>query len=193
MEDLNPCFSLPPRSTVKILKCFPRASREQAGKKLAAILDGVVSRNDHASWECLLLFSIRCFRHPGRGGRRWSLTSAMNRQLREEADPPPSLQSRPARSLSEDDLAKHLAAPVLEKLKEGDFKGAVWLASSDYSIAPVTDSTYQALLERHPQPHPGSVIPLADAEVSAIRVNCDEVRWSIRCFKRGSAEGPDGL
>ena len=51
----------------------------------------------------------------------------MNRQLREEADPPPSLQSRPARSLSEDDLAKHLAARVSEK--QGDFKGqSGWLA-----------------------------------------------------------------
>ena len=112
VEDLEPCLSLPPRSTVKFLKCLPRASREQAGKKLAAILDGVVSRNDYASWERLLLFSTRCFRHPGRGGRRWSLASAVNRQLCEEADPPPSLQSRPARSLSEDDLAKHLAASM---------------------------------------------------------------------------------
>ena len=188
-----PCLSLLPRSTVKFLKCLPRASREQAGKKLAAILDGVVSRNDHASWEHLLLFSTRCFRHPGRGGRRWSLASAVNRQLREEADPPPSLQSRPARSLSEDDLAKHLAAQVSEKLEEGDFKGAVRLASSDDSIALVTESTYLALLERHPQPHPGSVIPPVDAEVSAIRVDCYEVRRSVRSFKRGSAGGPDGL
>ena len=95
----------------EVLKCFSMASREQAGKKLATILDCIVSRNDHASWEHLLLFSTRCFRHPGREGRRWSLASAVNRQLREEA---PSLQSRPARSLSEDDLVKHLAARVSE-------------------------------------------------------------------------------
>ena len=116
----------------------------------------------------------------------------MNRQLHEEADPPPSLQSRPARLLSEDDLAKHLAARVSE-LEEGDFKRAVRLANSDVSIAPVTDSTYHALLEHHPQPHPRSVIPPTDAEVSAIRVDCDKVRRSVRCLKRGSAGGPDGL
>ena len=63
VEDLEPCQSLPPRSTVKFLKCLPRASRKPAGKKLATFLDGVVSRNDHASWERLLLFSTRCFRH----------------------------------------------------------------------------------------------------------------------------------
>ena len=86
-----------------------------------------------------------------------------------------------------------MAAWVSDKLEEGDFKGAVKLASSDDSIVPVTESTYQAPLERHPQPHPGSVIPPADVEVSAIRVDCDEVRRSVRCFKRGSAGDPDGL
>ena len=55
VEELEPCLSLPPRSTVKFLKCLSRASREQAGKKLADILDVIVSRNDHTSWERLLL------------------------------------------------------------------------------------------------------------------------------------------
>ena len=42
-------LSLPPRPMVKILKCLPKASRESAGKKLATILGGVVSKHDHDS------------------------------------------------------------------------------------------------------------------------------------------------
>jgi len=188
-------LSLPPRPTVKILKYLPKASRESAGKKLASILGGVVSKNDHASWTRLLRFSSRCLRHPGRGGRHWSLASCVNRQLNEEADPQVTVRPRQrGRKAPKDDVAK-LAERVSEKLEDGDFKGAVRLASSDSTLAPMNESTYQALLERHPSPHPDSLIPPIDDEMSshAITVDEGEVIQAIRSFKRGSAGGPDGL
>ena len=87
----SPSFPLPHCSVGKILKRLPKASRGEAGKKFATILDAVVSKNDHASWVRLLYFSTRCLGRPDRGGRRRSLATAVNRQLREEADPPPGL------------------------------------------------------------------------------------------------------
>ena len=184
---------LPPRPPVRILKCLPKASRELAGKKLAAILDAVVSRNDHASWDRLLRFSSRCLMHPGRGGRRWSLATAVNTQLRDESDPPSTTRpSRPKRK--ETDLDKLLAGRVSEKLEEGDFKGAVRLASSDDTLAPMSETTFQALLERHPSPHPDSEISPIDEEVSTIMtVSEEEVGRGISSFRKGSAGGPDGL
>ncbi len=55
------------------------------------------------------------------------------------------------------------------KLEEGDFRGAVRLASSDDTLAPMSEETYQALLERHPSPHANSVIPPMDEEWNSKR------------------------
>ena len=43
-----------------------------------------------------------------------------------------------------------LEAHVSSKLEEGDFSGAVRLASSDVSLAPMNEATFEALMERHP-------------------------------------------
>ena len=186
---------LPPKALGRILKCLPMASRDLAGKKFAAILDAVVSRNDHASWDRLLRFSSRCLRHPGRGGRRWSLATAVKTQLRDETDPPTTTTTtRPHPKRKESDLGKLLADRVSEKLEEGDFKGAVRLASSDDTLAPMSEATFQALLERHPSPHPDSEISPIDEEVSTIMtVSEEEVSRGISLFRKGSAGGPDGL
>ena len=72
----------------------------------------------------------------------------------------------------ESDLGKLLADCVSEKLEEGDFKGAVRLASSDDMLAPMSEATFQAHLERHPSPHPDSEISPIDDEVSTIMTVC---------------------
>ena len=106
------------------------------------ILGVVVDKNDHTSWVRLLGFSARCLRHPVCGGGRQSHTKAVNRQLREEFDPPPTASSCLALKRSRsDDLDAQLAACVLAKLEEGDFKGAVRLASSEDTLAPLNEAT----------------------------------------------------
>ena len=46
-----------------------------------------------------------------------------------------------------------LAGRVSSKLEEGDFSVAVRLASTDVSLAPMNEATYEVLLERHPPAH----------------------------------------
>ena len=87
---LSPVPVLPPRPSGKAIKHLSKASREYAARKFAAILGAVVDKNDHTSWVRLLRFSSRCLRHPERGGGHQSLASAVNRQLKEEVDPPPT-------------------------------------------------------------------------------------------------------
>ena len=82
-----PLLSVP---KVNVVKRIPRGSRVLGSSKLATLLEGVVSTNSHDSWVRLLHFAPRCLRVPLRGGRRRSLPSMINRQLREEADPPPA-------------------------------------------------------------------------------------------------------
>ena len=154
MEHLPPStvFSLPLRTSVNIIKRLPKASRECAARKFAAILEAVVRKNDHNSWNRLLCFSRRCLRHPDRGECRRSLATAINNQLRDEADPPPALirSTTRKRFLPADDPTTILAAHVSGKLEEGDFRGAVRLACSDDTLAPMNEPTFEALQEKHP-------------------------------------------
>ena len=67
-----------------------------------------------------------------------------------------------------------------EKVEEGDFKGAVRLASSDDTLAPMCEATFQALLERHPSPHPDSEIsPIAEEVSTIMTVSEEEVSRGI--------------
>ena len=161
---------LRPIPSVRVLKRIPRASRDQAGLKLATILEGVVSRNDAPAWERLLLFSTRCLRVPARCGHRWSLATQVNKQLREEEDPPTNTRtSRRGKGKAKDPM-EYLGRRVSEKLEEGDFKGAVHVACSEDSMADRSDATFAALKEKHPSPHLNSSIPPAPGHECAIAV-----------------------
>ena len=178
---------------MKILKRIPKASRSYAGRKLATILDVVVQKNDHASWDRLFRFSSRCLRAPRRG---CSLATVVNKQLEVETDLQPANISS-VRPSTKPDPIRSLAARVSAKLEEGDLKGAVRLASSDDTLAPINESTFTALQEKHPLPHPDSVIPSIQAENepphALSTVTEEEIIHAIRSFPNCSAGGPDGL
>ena len=120
----------------------------------------------------------------------------MNRQLEVETDLQPANISS-ARPSTKRDPTRSLAARVSAKLEEGDFKGAVRLASSDDTLAPINESTFTALQEKHPLPHPDSVIPSIQAENepphALSTVTEEEIIHAIRSFPNFSAGGPDGL
>ena len=122
--------------------------------KPATILEDVVSKNDVTAWERLLHFSVRCLRTPARCGRNWSLATLVNRQLREEEDPPtiiPPSKRGKGKGKAKDPM-ESLGRRVSEKLEEGDFKGTVRLSCSEDSIADRSDATFAALKEEHPPP-----------------------------------------
>ena len=114
----------------------------------------------------------------------------MNRQLHAETDPPTS-HSRPHKFDASDSI-NSLAARVSSKLEEGDFKGAVHLASSEDRVADKSDSTFAALKLMHLSPHPDTVIPsLLVQQSQSISVSVDEIVCAIQSFPSGSAGGPD--
>ena len=134
------------RFSVKILKRIPRASRDMSARKLAEILDRVSSDGSESSWDRLFCFHARCLRVPDRGGHRRSLASHTNQLIKEEADPT-IVQSAPNRRTGKfiRDPVDTLAGRVSAKLEEGDFKGAVRLASSEDSIAVPSSETLATL------------------------------------------------
>ena len=90
---------------------------------------------------------------------------------------------------------ENLTARVAAKLEEGDFRGAIRLASSEDIMADINSSTLSALWEKHPLPHrDSSVLPTsAGSNVSPIQVSDEEVAKAICSFPCGSFCGLDGL
>ena len=116
----------------------------------------------------------------------------IKKQVAEEADPQQA-SSRHRATHSSRDPMEHLASRVASKQEDRDFGGAVRLACSKDTIAPMNDSTYSALQQKHPAPHPDSDIqPLAEDHENLARettVTVEEVAKAIRSFPNGSAGG----
>ena len=93
---------------------------------------------------------------------------------------------------TEDDVLKTLGKRVASKLEDGDFKGAIRLACSDDRLAPFNSTTLAALQEKHPVPHPDTVIPPTPNPIP-VQVDPVSVARAIRSFPSGSAGGPDRL
>ena len=128
---------------VRVLKRIPRASRQLAASKLASVLDSVTEHNDDASWDRLFKFSVRCFAVPKRGGKRRSLATLVNRQVQVEGDQPTECTTQPSRRTS--DPLRMLSKRVSAKLEEGDYRGAVRVASSEDTMAVLSPETILAL------------------------------------------------
>ena len=151
----------PPGPTIssRILKRVPRGARDLAARKLASIVENVVTGNDPLTWKHLLHFSSRYLKSPRRGGKHWSLARAVIRQIREESnapcpEPPIGRSGCHQRSGRKDDPVEVLASRVASKLEEGDYKGAVRLACVDDTIAENSPATLESLRQKQPEPHP---------------------------------------
>ena len=141
--------NIPPR--VPIIKRIPRASRYLAAQKFCSLLKSMVKENSLPSWERLLSFTSRSSFTPRQGVKRWSLSSLINKQLELGVGPPTSVvdlfhryHARPS------DPARRLRAAVSVRLEEGDFKGAIRMASGVSKVAESSDDTFTALQNKHP-------------------------------------------
>lgn len=190
---------------VPVLKFIPKASRIWAARKLASLLDSIVSVPDNLElWSRLLLFTYSCLGKPERGGkkRRSSLASSVNKAL---SDFPEGLSSQPVKQAEikrrnrpkASDNVWSLAARVSAKIEEGDVRGAIRMAASDDTLAPFDEVSLEALRRLHPRrAAPAHPEPSAQAtnttEHNAIPTEGDIVE-AIKSFPAGSAGGLDGM
>ena len=192
-------------SRKKILRRIPRASREQAARRLSSLLDAVVSHNTYDCWLDLFCYAQSCLKVPRRGKKRLSLASMVNNQIRiaiggngqaDNVDLPLGMTNfkRKRQTYTEEGKMKALANKVSAKIEEGNFKGAIRLICSEDKIADYSEDTFKILQQKHPKPHPDSDIPGLFGEVEHIgEIPEPVVRYAIRSFPCWSAGGPDGL
>ena len=81
---------------------------------------------------------------------------------------------------------------VAAMIEDGDFRGAIRLATSDDTLADFSDSTVSSLCAKHPPTHRDSHIPPSPTggELVECVVSCMDVVQTIRLFPCGSAGGP---
>ena len=132
-----------------IIKTIPRASRLQVASKFVSLLQEVTRVNSLSSWKRLLSFAPRCLHKPPQGGRRRSLALTINWQVDKEEYPSnlPKMQRHGSCNTSD---AWQACGLVSSSLEEGDFRGAVRLASTTSSIVEANAETLATLLEKHP-------------------------------------------
>ena len=146
--------------------------------------------NNVESWSRLFNNSSRCLAVPRRSGRRRSLVTLINAQLRKERDPIPSQFLRP----SNQDCPSALARRVSSKLEDGDFRVAVRLTCSQDSLAVMNEETLMALKSKHPQRCSDSCFPTGPhAATFLLFLAKGVVIQAIRSFPRSSAGGHHGL
>ena len=120
----------------------------------------------------------------------------MNKQVAEERfddDTEPHNISKPKRSVMQNPM-ETLAARVSSKLEEGDYRGAVRLASSQEKFAEHSDATTAALRLKHPLRRADFVIEVQPQySQPSFTADVDMVRRAIMSFPSGSGGGTDGL
>ena len=178
----------PGRFEGRTVKRIPRASRHQTATKLSAILDDIAANNTQEAWERLFLFPRRCLQAPKRGGRRRNLANFINQAVAEESDS----HATPAVHGHRSSLDT-LAARVSSKLEDGDFKGAVRIASSRDTFCTPDERSLNLLRHKHPPSHPDCVLPDFQAPEHPLVVSSTSVLKAIYSFPSGSAGGHDGL
>ena len=133
LPSVGPLILGPISPKPRLLWRIPRRTRELSVNKLATILGDIVNENSEASWNRLFLFPSHCLRSPARARHRRSLASQVNEAIRQESD---QYHPSPTNNRLHHDPLKNFTTRVAVKLEEGDFKGAVRIASSVESFAP---------------------------------------------------------
>ncbi|XP_021962574.1 uncharacterized protein LOC110858198 [Folsomia candida] len=181
--------------TTPTLRRVPKGARKEVARALTKVLEEVTTANTEEVWGKLFLFPYACLPVPQKTDKVKNLTtwvkSRVARWLVDQTAPPPRQKRPPAKPPR---VIESVAKKVEAKLADGDVRGAIRLACSDDTIAPMTQETIDALIAKHP-PHPEPtnypVPPKNSVEPAAVEVL--EVTTAIASFPPGSAGGLDSL
>ena len=118
------------RQPRKILRTIPHLSRVTVARKLAGMVEQVVSRNDVSSCVRLLSFPKKCLGTPWRG-KRWSLATLVNKQVTQ-------VSSEAKTPASSEDVITEYSIETLEALKSKHLPHTLRLQLSCLEAHPFT-------------------------------------------------------
>ena len=159
-------------------------------------MEDVVQANDHHAWSKLLHFASRYLKLLKSGNRHESLTSALNKQIREDLNDDTivsgSTFGQKVVKRNPEDPLKFLANWKASKLENGNFKGPVRLTVVRMLQLNTLAATLEALKGKHQ--HPDTFIGnTPDPNLFSFTISAQEIKKVISSFPNGSAGGPDGL
>lgn len=192
-SSIPPVFAHPQPSG-GLIKHIPKSARPACATLLSSVLNSIASHSDDLeAWRSLFNFGESILRKPIRTGKRHNLTSIIKKRTTAgEVGLSEVLPFIPAlfKKRNADDM---LAAAVTAKVEDGNIKAAIRILCSEEKPATDVKTSYEKLLERHPQPPFDRRSAQSPDNVAAIQVTESEVMKSIRSFPAGSSGGPDGV
>ena len=150
-----------------------------------------------AWWE-LLSFAYSYLRSPQDStGKHGSMASHIRRLLQSDAPAPPVTHPTAGRTepmrRPEQNPSEDLARRLRSKCTDGDIKAALRLLTSDDTLAMDSETTIQALRDKHPPRPTNSTLPQAPENTLPLQVDSESVLAAVTSMPSGSGSGLDGL
>ncbi|XP_008486032.1 uncharacterized protein LOC103522716, partial [Diaphorina citri] len=185
------------KSSSKTLRRIPKSARFLAADKLARVIENCLVSKSPAAFKNLLIFAHAAFDITSKS-KDISLTKKIKNNLNSlslsfaaapPSPPPPSRHHNKPVS-----TPRVLKSVVEAKVSDFDIRGAVKLLSSDDTVAPFNQATYEALKLKHPTPSRSLHFPdPPDDTCIPMVVREAEVAKAINSFLPGSSPGIDGM
>ncbi len=183
-----------PVPRVKVLHTIPETARTICCSKFTSILEDVIKNNSISSWNRLFHFATNYLKAPLQVNHNKSLASIVQNQLQHESPVKSSASVyHVRRKKPELNYTSVLASKISNKLRDGDVRGAVQLASSSDVPADFSDKTYRALKYQFPSsPHNTIILPIPTIQVEKdlTGLTTNTILRAVRFLPSGSAGGP---
>ncbi|XP_065315298.1 uncharacterized protein LOC135924175 [Gordionus sp. m RMFG-2023] len=174
-----------------IISRIPRGARLLAAKSYSKTINNLLTNfNSPQHWKEFLLFGFHAFQVPT-DKRKLSLTQQIKNRLNDLDNISMDITSTPKLSINPFKIKVNLVGKKIDNL---DIKGALRLASSSDTLAPINFQTYTRLAMKHPTHQPSSTeFPGLNPTSYPIEFTPEEVRKAISTFQKDTAHGFEGM
>ena len=181
-----------------LIKHIPKSARVSCCSRLSRLLQDIARNpNNIDLWDEIFKFGESILIKPDRGGKQHNLENTTKKRTCEAfhptTTPHQTTDHHPRKGSSNKSAETILAEAVMERIEDGNLKGAIRLLCTEDKPAPNNKSTLTQLQLRHPSaPHDRRDIP-PPATFIPLQVSENDVIHAICSFPAGSAGGPDGI
>lgn len=192
------------KQSCRIVKRIPKGARIMVATQYSKSIEKCVKQNTFSSWQELLTLPFKLLKVPSDDqNKKTSNRKSIVRLIKENClhfsseinvENSSTNKCNPEIVHNRSKPNPNLVTIIESKLADFDIKGAVNIISSNDTVAPKNEETYQQLLNKHPSPTQELSFPSAPVNsTNAIQVDSVKVQNGIQSFLAGSSGGIDGL